>query len=284
MASLAGRRDRVVQSVTAQPGGAVHPEGELGGVLRVPGNRGQGPGVPGPARVRHRVEHDRSQRPAILSIGAFFVLGIVLSFVDERRGKDAARIPVCGVSALLCDRLVPADAARPRPSEGPPCLSKNAHGGSLLELTLRSDPVVRNHCTVGSPRPPHHLSPGHGAAEPVDEEIIVFRERTHAVDVVRVDAVRECGDDHERGDRRLRRLPCHSGRGGFARLRETTPRDPSTPSFAPGAAACASSPARCRSAVRGPCVVPHAAERHPEIMKMDVPRLLELLPYLEAAA
>ena len=36
-----------------------------------------------------------SQRPAILSVGAFFVVGIVLlSFVDERKGKDAARIPV----------------------------------------------------------------------------------------------------------------------------------------------------------------------------------------------
>jgi MFS transporter, UMF1 family len=36
-----------------------------------------------------------SQRPAILAIGAFFVAGmILLSFVDERRGKEAARIPV----------------------------------------------------------------------------------------------------------------------------------------------------------------------------------------------
>jgi UMF1 family MFS transporter len=36
-----------------------------------------------------------SQRPAILAIGVFFVVGmIVLSFVDERRGKEAARIPV----------------------------------------------------------------------------------------------------------------------------------------------------------------------------------------------
>lgn len=36
-----------------------------------------------------------SQRPAILSVGVFFVAGmILLSFVDERRGKDASRIPV----------------------------------------------------------------------------------------------------------------------------------------------------------------------------------------------
>ena len=36
-----------------------------------------------------------SQRPAILSIGIFFVAGIVaLSFVDERAGKAASRIPV----------------------------------------------------------------------------------------------------------------------------------------------------------------------------------------------
>jgi UMF1 family MFS transporter len=36
-----------------------------------------------------------SQRPAILSIGAFFVVGIVLlSFVDEKKGKEAAKIPV----------------------------------------------------------------------------------------------------------------------------------------------------------------------------------------------
>jgi UMF1 family MFS transporter len=36
-----------------------------------------------------------SQRPAILSVGAFFIVGmILLSFVDERRGKEASRIPV----------------------------------------------------------------------------------------------------------------------------------------------------------------------------------------------
>jgi UMF1 family MFS transporter len=36
-----------------------------------------------------------SQRPAILAIGAFFVAGmILLSFVNEQRGKEAARIPV----------------------------------------------------------------------------------------------------------------------------------------------------------------------------------------------
>jgi UMF1 family MFS transporter len=36
-----------------------------------------------------------SQRPAILSIGVFFVAGIILlSFVDERKGKEAARRPV----------------------------------------------------------------------------------------------------------------------------------------------------------------------------------------------
>lgn len=36
-----------------------------------------------------------NQRPAILSIGAFFVVGIILlSFVDERAGKEAARIPI----------------------------------------------------------------------------------------------------------------------------------------------------------------------------------------------
>jgi MFS transporter, UMF1 family len=36
-----------------------------------------------------------SQRPAILSIGTFFVVGmILLSFVDEYRGKEASRIPV----------------------------------------------------------------------------------------------------------------------------------------------------------------------------------------------
>jgi UMF1 family MFS transporter len=36
-----------------------------------------------------------SQRPAILSIGAFFIAGmILLSFVDEKRGKEASKIPV----------------------------------------------------------------------------------------------------------------------------------------------------------------------------------------------
>ena len=36
-----------------------------------------------------------SQRPAILSIGAFFVVGIILlSFVNEKAGKEAAKIPV----------------------------------------------------------------------------------------------------------------------------------------------------------------------------------------------
>jgi MFS transporter, UMF1 family len=36
-----------------------------------------------------------SQRPAILAIGAFFIVGmIMLSFVNEKRGKEAARMPV----------------------------------------------------------------------------------------------------------------------------------------------------------------------------------------------
>ena len=36
-----------------------------------------------------------SQRPAILSIGIFFIVGmILLSFVNEKRGKEASRIPV----------------------------------------------------------------------------------------------------------------------------------------------------------------------------------------------
>jgi UMF1 family MFS transporter len=36
-----------------------------------------------------------SQRPAILSVGVFFVVGmILLSFVNEKRGKEASRIPV----------------------------------------------------------------------------------------------------------------------------------------------------------------------------------------------
>jgi UMF1 family MFS transporter len=36
-----------------------------------------------------------SQRPAILAIGSFFILGmILLSFVNEQRGKEAAKIPV----------------------------------------------------------------------------------------------------------------------------------------------------------------------------------------------
>lgn len=36
-----------------------------------------------------------SQRPAILSIGAFFIIGMfLLAFVDERRGKEASRTPV----------------------------------------------------------------------------------------------------------------------------------------------------------------------------------------------
>lgn len=36
-----------------------------------------------------------SQRPAILAIGAFFIVGaIVLCFVNEERGKEAARLPV----------------------------------------------------------------------------------------------------------------------------------------------------------------------------------------------
>jgi MFS transporter, UMF1 family len=36
-----------------------------------------------------------SQRPAILSIGIFFVVGmILLGFVDEKKGKEASRIPV----------------------------------------------------------------------------------------------------------------------------------------------------------------------------------------------
>lgn len=36
-----------------------------------------------------------SQRPALLAIGSFFVIGIILlTFVDEQRGKEAARTPV----------------------------------------------------------------------------------------------------------------------------------------------------------------------------------------------
>jgi UMF1 family MFS transporter len=36
-----------------------------------------------------------SQRPAILAIGLFFVAGmILLAFVSEQRGKEAARIPI----------------------------------------------------------------------------------------------------------------------------------------------------------------------------------------------
>ena len=36
-----------------------------------------------------------SQRPAILAIGLFFIVGmILLSFVDERRGKEASKIPI----------------------------------------------------------------------------------------------------------------------------------------------------------------------------------------------
>jgi UMF1 family MFS transporter len=36
-----------------------------------------------------------SQRPAILAVGAFFIIGmILLSFVNEKRGKEAAKIPV----------------------------------------------------------------------------------------------------------------------------------------------------------------------------------------------
>ncbi len=36
-----------------------------------------------------------SQRPAILSIGAFFVVGIILlSFVNEKAGKEAAKVPI----------------------------------------------------------------------------------------------------------------------------------------------------------------------------------------------
>jgi UMF1 family MFS transporter len=36
-----------------------------------------------------------SQRPAILSVGAFFIIGmILLSFVDEKRGKEMAKIPI----------------------------------------------------------------------------------------------------------------------------------------------------------------------------------------------
>ena len=36
-----------------------------------------------------------SQRPAILSIGVFFVVGIVvLAFVDEKKGKAASLVPV----------------------------------------------------------------------------------------------------------------------------------------------------------------------------------------------
>ncbi|HET8676065.1 MAG TPA: MFS transporter [Blastocatellia bacterium] len=40
-----------------------------------------------------------SQRPAILSVGIFFVVGmIMLSFVDEKRGKEASKIPVDALS------------------------------------------------------------------------------------------------------------------------------------------------------------------------------------------
>jgi MFS transporter, UMF1 family len=36
-----------------------------------------------------------SQRPAVLAIATFFVVGIVaLSFVDEKAGKEAAKIPL----------------------------------------------------------------------------------------------------------------------------------------------------------------------------------------------
>ena len=42
-----------------------------------------------------------SQRPAILAIGVFFVVGMVLlSRVDEKRGKEAALIPIGGHQPL----------------------------------------------------------------------------------------------------------------------------------------------------------------------------------------
>mgnify|MGYP003346955567 CR=1 FL=1 len=41
-----------------------------------------------------------SQRPAILSVGAFFIVGMaILSFVDEERGKQAARTSVEALTA-----------------------------------------------------------------------------------------------------------------------------------------------------------------------------------------
>jgi MFS transporter, UMF1 family len=40
-----------------------------------------------------------SQRPAILAVGGFFIAGmILLSFVDEKRGKEAAKVPVSALS------------------------------------------------------------------------------------------------------------------------------------------------------------------------------------------
>jgi MFS family permease len=81
-----------------------------------------------------------SQRPAILAIGIFFVVGmILLAFVNERRGKEAAAMP----SDVEAHQV-----AAPRPPESHPRLSRNQAEprpeGSEGGMGRYSDPVAKH--------------------------------------------------------------------------------------------------------------------------------------------
>jgi UMF1 family MFS transporter len=68
---------------------------EFSGFLGV---AGKGLAFLGPLLFGFVSQHTGSQRPAVLSVGMFFVVGmILLAFVNEERGKTAAK---CGVSEL----------------------------------------------------------------------------------------------------------------------------------------------------------------------------------------
>src|SRR6266705_2946112 len=72
--------------------------------------------------------------------------------------------------------------------------SKDGHNGFLLEHAFNSDPVIRNHRKVGLPRVAHRLSAGHGASQPINENVILVDQLTDAVDIVSVDPVNEYRD------------------------------------------------------------------------------------------
>lgn len=95
VAALAGTGMGSCQSVTRSLVALFTPKENAAEFFGFLGIAGKALAFLGPLVFGTISEATGSQRPAILAIGAFFIIGgILLSFVDERRGKEAAKIPV----------------------------------------------------------------------------------------------------------------------------------------------------------------------------------------------